>query len=137
VTYSGGGGGCYVGPPGVILVAAVGNLIGEAAAASRAKDAAVPRWRDHQVCTVILTNRRLICQVEGRWASFHYSGVTAVYPDLADRGVVLQLADPVPLRLHGLGAPSAMVYLCWALYGSPSSPATRHCNRCVSGRPGL
>ncbi|MCW2902437.1 MAG: hypothetical protein JWO67_4702 [Streptosporangiaceae bacterium] len=117
VTYSGGGG-FYVGPPGVILAAAVGNLIGEAAAASRAREAAAPRWRDHQVSTVILTNRRLICQVEDRWASFHYSGVTAVYPDLANRGVVLQLADTVPLRLHGLGAPSAMVYLCWALHGA-------------------
>jgi hypothetical protein len=93
-------------------------MIGQAAATSRAKQAAVPRWRDQQETTVILTNRRALCQVDGQWLSFHYSGVTAVYPDLAERRVVLEFSDTGPLGLHGLAAPSAMAYLCWAIYGA-------------------
>lgn len=108
----------YIGPPGMILAATVGSMIGEAAAKSRAKQAAMICWRDHLHTTAILTDRRVICQVDGQWASFHYSGVTALYPDLPNRSVVLEFADTVPLRLQGLAAPSAMAYLCWAIYGA-------------------
>jgi hypothetical protein len=108
----------FIGSPGMVLAAAAGNMIGEAAAKSRARQAAETRWRDHQNSTVILTNRRVICQVDGQWASFHHSGVTALYPDLPNRSVVVEFADTVPLCLHGLAAPTAMVYLCWAIYGA-------------------
>lgn len=112
------GGGVYFGPPAVVLAGLLAGAAADRAAAARARAAAAPRWREHQVSRVLLTTQRLVCMVNGSWMSFYYRHVTALYPDLVQsRSVTLEFGDAcVPLRLEGMHVPTISTYLCWALH---------------------
>ncbi|MCK9897180.1 hypothetical protein [Frankia sp. AgB32] len=79
--------------------------------------ASVPRWREFAPASVIVTDRRLLCEVHGRWLSFYPSGAAAIYPDPADWSVVLAFDDTEPLRFSGLTGPALAVAVVWLAYG--------------------
>ena len=84
----------------------------------RAADAASQQqWRDGQHTQMFLTNRRIICQVNGRWLSFAYGQVSACYPEPENNSMVLEFHSSEPLLIGGAEAPLAIAYLVWALYG--------------------
>jgi hypothetical protein len=84
-----------------------------------ARAAAETSWREHQQVRLLITDRRLLCQVSGgRWLSFYYSAATAMYPEPGAWTVVLDFHEAVPLRIAGVGAPCTAVVATWALHGS-------------------
>lgn len=94
------------------------TALGNSSRRAAARNEAALRWREHQTAHVLLTNRRLVCNVAGRWLSFYYSAVTAVYPEPLNWSVVLDFADTQPLRLTGPGGLTSAIYAVWALHGS-------------------
>ena len=98
-----------VGSPGFVVGALAVTAMSNAAARSRAAAASVPQWREWQVSQVYLTNRRIVAGVGGRWLSFDYSAMTAVYPELGSATLVCQFDSAEPLLLSGDAAALAAV----------------------------
>ena len=71
---------------GVLAVSAIAN----ASARSRAAAQATPQWREWQTTTVYVTSQRLAVHASGRWLSFEYRAITAVYPEVASATLVCQ-----------------------------------------------
>jgi type II secretory pathway pseudopilin PulG len=81
--------------------------------------AAAVRWRDQQQSRVVVTDRRLLCQVHAKgWVSFDHATTTAIQPVPETRGVVLEYPDTAPVRLSGPVTSQIMVIVVWALYGA-------------------
>lgn len=94
---------------------ALGNASRRAAAEATART----QWRDHQRVRVIVTDRRLLCQLrDGRWLSFRYRDAVAVYPEPAVWSLVMDFPDGSPVRLGGMGSPIACVAAVWAVHGA-------------------
>ncbi len=86
---------------------------------SAAQAAAVERWREHQPVRLLVTERRLLCQLaNARWLSFYYNSVQAMYPEPENWSVVFDFQQAEPLRIGGLAAPSTAVIATWALHGA-------------------
>ncbi|OUD87383.1 hypothetical protein BC477_05260 [Clavibacter michiganensis subsp. michiganensis] len=83
--------------------------IGNASRRSAAEAQAAERWRELQPVRLVISDRRLLCQVGGRWLAFWYAGMTAVYPEVREWALVCQFPDVEPLRLRGVDAPIAAV----------------------------
>ncbi|ONH22410.1 hypothetical protein BL253_35785 [Pseudofrankia asymbiotica] len=92
---------------------AMGNNARRSAAAAEA----AYRWREHQRTQVVLTSERVVCNANGRWLSFYFSGVTAFYPEPMNWSVVFEFGDAVPLRLVGESGAAIATYAAWALHG--------------------
>jgi hypothetical protein len=81
--------------------------------------AAAARWRDQQQSRVVVTDRRLLCQVHAKgWVSFDHATATAIQALSETRGVVLEYPDTAPVRLSGPVTAQLMVIVVWALYGA-------------------
>jgi hypothetical protein len=91
---------------------ALSNSQARAAAARQAQ----VRWREHQHTRVLVTDRRLLCELGGRWLSFYYNCSHGFYPDLMQYGVVLDFRDTAPVALSGPSAPFLAVYIAYVLY---------------------
>jgi hypothetical protein len=89
---------------------------------SRAQDAAfaaAARWRDQQQVRVVVSDRRLLCQVHAKgWVSFDHAAVTAIRAVPEKHGVVLEYPDSAPMCLSGPLTAQIMVIVVWALYGA-------------------
>ena len=111
-------GGFFFGPPAFVLAGAAASGIGNATRRSAAVAAAQPAWREWQPSRVIVTNQRLICQAGGRWLSFYYAAMTAVYPEVEKWTLVCEFAGNVnPLLLSGLNAPTISVLTVLLTHG--------------------
>jgi hypothetical protein len=94
------------------------TAIGNASRRATAEAVARTRWREYQPVRLIITDRRLLCQVVGgRWLSFHYRGAAAIYPEPAVWSLVIDFPDSAPIRVGGMGSPIASVAAVWAVYG--------------------
>jgi hypothetical protein len=109
--------GVYAGRPAFVLAGLAATAIGNVAERSAAQSRARAQWREHVTCRLVVTDQRLLCHVRGRWLSFHYSGITALYPDVANRSLVCQFADTEPLLLWGDHAPFAAVMTVMKTHG--------------------
>lgn len=110
VTY-GQGGFLAVGPPLFTI-----GMLAHSAAVNRSarKDAealAAAQWRELQYSPVLVTDRRLVIHANGRWLSFYYGAVTAVYPEVDQFTLVVDFEGAEPLRLEGPDVPTAAVLL--------------------------
>ena len=81
--------------------------------------AAAARWREHQQARVLVTDRRLLCQltVEG-WVSFPHAEATAIRVVPDTRSVVLEYPDVAAVCLSGPVSTQIAVVIVWALYGA-------------------
>jgi hypothetical protein len=117
VTYSTGGGFFY-GHPAFVLTGVAAMAIGNASRRSAAQAQAQTQWRDFQPARVIVTNQRLICWADGRWLTFSYSAMTAVYPEVDHWALVCEFGDvAVPLRITGVNAPLIAVMTILLTHG--------------------
>lgn len=78
-----------------------------AARRSNAEAAAHAQWREHQTVRLLVSNQRLMCNVNGQWLSFYYDAIAAVYPEIRQWTLVCQFHSTSPLLLHGASAPTA------------------------------
>lgn len=96
---------------GALAVQGVVNQRRKMAAARRA----VAQWRFSQICSVIVTNERLICTTAPHGlVSFWFGACTEFYPDLQQWTLTLAFDSTSPLRLSGLATPALSL---WSAYG--------------------
>jgi hypothetical protein len=92
---------------------------GNRSRAEQAAFAAAARWRDRQQSRVVVTDRRLLCQVAAKgWLSFDHRATTAIQPVPQTRSLVLEYPDTAPVCLSGPLIAEIMVVVVWALYGA-------------------
>ena len=93
--------------------------IGNASRRATAEAVVQTQWREYQPVRLIITDRRLLCQLAGgRWLSFYYRGAAAIYPEPAVWSLVMDFPDSAPVRVGGMGSPIASVAAVWAVYGA-------------------
>lgn len=81
--------------------------------------AAAARWRDRQQSRVVVTDQRLLCQLQSKgWVSFDHAEATSIQTGPERRGVVLEYRGTAPLCLSGAVSTQIMVSIVWALYGA-------------------
>lgn len=107
-----------VGPAAFVAAGLAVTALGNAAARSAAQREAMERWREAAPCRVVVSNRRIVVQVHGRWLSFYYSGMTAVHPHVGQWSLVCQFSDCEPLMLSGPGALAAAVLSVYQTHGA-------------------
>ncbi|MGH3663123.1 MAG: hypothetical protein ACRDT8_04520 [Micromonosporaceae bacterium] len=93
------------------------NAIGNASARRQAEAMAAAQWREHANARTIITNRRLLCDHQGRWLSFWHDGVMEFQVDLSSWLFVLRYQVGEPLMLHGPAAPWFAVIAAKLVYG--------------------
>lgn len=93
----------YFGHPLFVAAGLATNALGNAARRNAALARAQEQWREWQPSRVVVTNQRLVCLVSGRWLSFHYSAMTAVYPEISRWTLICQFPNVAPLLLAGHG----------------------------------
>ncbi len=101
--------GFLVGSPAFVLGGMAVAALGNASRRSADEAQAAERWRELQPVRLVISDRRLLCQVGGRWLAFWYAGMTAVYPEVREWALVCKFPDVEPLRLRGVDAPIAAV----------------------------
>lgn len=109
--------GFFWGNPAFVLAGVGATAIANSSRRKAAEAASRQRWREVQHTQMFLTERRIICQVNGRWLSFYYSAVSACYPEPENNSVVFEFHTVEPLLIGGPEAPLAAAYAVWALYG--------------------
>ena len=109
--------GFFWGHPAFVLGGLGVNAITNNSRRRAAEAASRQCWREIQHTQMFLTERRIICQANGRWLSFYYSAVSACYPEPQNNSLVLEFPSAEPLLIGGPEAPLASAYLVWALYG--------------------
>ncbi|WP_129545562.1 hypothetical protein [Arthrobacter dokdonensis] len=119
VTYSQSSG-FYFGRPAFVLAGLGINAISNAARRNAAANQAAAQWRERQPCRLVVSNQRLLCQVGGRWLSFYFSAVSAVYPEIEDWSLITQYDSAHPLLLSGVHVPAAALFTVLATHGSES-----------------
>jgi hypothetical protein len=110
-------GGFFFGYPLFVAAGVALSAAGNAARRSAAEATAREQWREHQGVRLVVSNQRLICNVNGQWLSFYYADMTAVYPEVDHWALVCQFGSTAPLLLQGLGVPSAALITVLMTYG--------------------
>lgn len=100
-------GGFFFGRPGFVLAGIAATAIDNASRRSAAQAQAQAQWREHQPVRLLVSNERLVCNVQGEWLSFYYSAMTAVYPEVQDWTLVCQFGRTSPMMLSGPYVPAA------------------------------
>lgn len=116
VHYSSGGGFAY-GHPAFVIGAMAVSGIANGIARSNARAQAAEQWRDWQTAHVLVSNRRLVVNASGRWLSFDYGAITAVFPEVRELTLVCQFPDSSPLLLQGSHSPLAAIMTTFATHG--------------------
>ncbi|MFV0427429.1 MAG: hypothetical protein ACK5KU_10410 [Beutenbergiaceae bacterium] len=110
--------GLYVGSPSFVLAGLALTALSNSAQRSAAQAHAKEQWRDFQTVQLLISNQRLMCKAHGRWLSFYFSHVTAVYPQVEQWTLVCEFASAEPLMLHGLSGPLAAILTTHFTLGS-------------------
>ncbi|MCI2266003.1 hypothetical protein [Sediminivirga luteola] len=127
VTYSTGGGFAF-GHPLFVAAALTAMSLGDRSTRKAAERQAAQQWRETQFSPVVVTDTRLIINAGGRWLSFYYDAVVAIYPEADHFTLVLDFGDRTePLRLVGPDAPSVGVWVLYRIFGAEA----------VAGHPSL
>jgi len=110
--------GLFLGGPLFVAAGLAMTAAGNRSRRDAALAAAALRWREQQAAQVLLTSERILCNANGRWMSFYFSGVTAFYPEPLNWSVVFEFGDTQPLRLAGESGPAIAAFSAWLLHGS-------------------
>jgi hypothetical protein len=103
------------GSPSVVVGAAVGDLIGNSVARSRAASLARAQWREFAHARVVVTETTTWCSLGGRWLAFDHHA--AMEYSVAGQNAVLTFADVEPLRLSGPSVWCHAVMFAYHRYG--------------------
>lgn len=109
--------GFYYGRPSFVVAGLAVTAIANAAQRNAAQNMARTQWREHCTARLVVSNHRLLLQVGGRWLSFDYSAMTAVFPEPQSWTLVCQFAAAEPLLLAGDHAPFAAVMTLYRTHG--------------------
>lgn len=109
--------GFYFGSPAFILAGLAVSGVTNARRRSAAQAEGATQWRERETIRFVVTNHRLLCLVGGRWTSFHYAAMTAVYPEVAAGVLVAEFQGVPPLRLTGPDTAVASVMTVFATHG--------------------
>lgn len=109
--------GFYFGRPAFVMAGLGISAMSNAARRNAAANQAAAQWRERQPCRLVVSNQRLLCQVGGRWLSFYFSRVTAVYPEVQDWSLITQYDSTSPLLLSGVHVPAAALLTVLATQG--------------------
>jgi hypothetical protein len=92
----------------------------------RARREAAPQWRPTQLLRVVVTNRRLWCQVAAptrlRWMNFNYDTITGLTLTPSHAALTFSFLNSEPLRLTGEWVPWCAAVIAHYRYG-PDAPA--------------
>lgn len=98
------------GRPSFVAAVLATSAVSTASARSRAQSIARAQWREDQQVDMLISDQRIWCRTAGRgWLRFDFDGITAVYPDLASRKLVMEFEQGEPLLLAGRLVPAACV----------------------------
>jgi len=123
VTYATSGG-FFFGHPLFVAAGVAMTAAGNAARRSAAEAAAQAQWREQQSVRLLVSNQRLVCNVNGQWLSFFYSAMTAVYPEVDRWSLVCQFDSTSPMLLSGPAIPEAALLTVLMTHGPEA--VTRH-----------
>lgn len=107
----------YFGRPAFVLAGLGATALSNSARRNAAAQQGAAQWRERQPCRLVVSNQRLMCQVGGRWLSFHFSAVTAVYPEVSEWSLITQYDSTSPLLLSGVHVPAAALFTVLATHG--------------------
>lgn len=110
--------GFFYGRPAFVLGGLAATAIGNRASRVRAETLAKEQWREHAPCRLVVTNQRLLVHAAGRWLSFDYATMTAVYPEPTQGALVCEFGGAEPLLLTGMHAPFAAVMTVFRTHGA-------------------
>jgi hypothetical protein len=111
-------GAVFAGGPAFMVGAVAGSMIARSRAKAQAAADAQIRWREHQHCLVVATDRRVLCDVAGLgWLSFWYSGAKEFYPDLQAWSVTIGYEETSPVRLHGPAVAGLIPWIARGILG--------------------
>ena len=106
------------GNPLLMLGGVVGSSIGNSRARASAQAMAATQWREHQFTDLVVTDRRLLAHVGGRWLEFWFDCITAMYPYANEGVLVLDFGnDCVPLRIATPEAAALSIWITHQLKG--------------------
>lgn len=123
----------YFGRPAFVLAGLGATAMSNAARRNAAANQAAVQWRERQPCRLVVSNQRLLCQVGGRWLSFYFSAVTAVYPEVGEWSLITQYDSTSPLLLSGVNVPAAALFAVLATHG-PDAVSAHPSLQCLSAR---
>lgn len=110
--------GFFFGHPAFVVAGLAATSIGNSTRRNAAQVASQATWRERQPARVIVTNQRLICHAGGRWLSFPYSSMQAVYPEVDKWTLICEFGDNVePLLLAGPQSPLISVMTVLLTHG--------------------
>ena len=116
-------GGFFFGSPGFVAGGLAATALVNRHNRRQAQAAAAPQWREVQHSRVLVSDRRLVCHVNGGWLDFALDAVVGVQIDLERWAFAADFGSrAVPLLLTGLAAPVAAVVSVFAMHG-PSGVA--------------
>lgn len=64
-----------------------------------------PRWREFLRVRTVLAAERILCDVDGQWASFWFAGTTQIGIDLSGWSLAFCFEEGAPLQLRGPDVP--------------------------------
>jgi hypothetical protein len=98
----------------------------------RAHREAAPQWRPTRLLRVVVTTRRLWCQVVGptlRWMNFNYDTITGLTLTASDDALTFSFLNSEPLRLAGEWVPWCAAVIAHYRYGPNARAVVPALNR--------
>lgn len=115
-------GGPLYGAAGIVAAGVTAADIPDPVTRQRIEATAAAQWGEVIPARVVLTDRRLVYQLYGRWSSFALNAIVDVLPNPVMRLVVLTFETMEPMRLRGPWAPWVGVALCKLVFDAPWPP---------------
>jgi hypothetical protein len=75
------------------------------------------QWRDHRNCQVVVTSKRIACELDGIWLSYLYADLIEFTPDVVEATFVARYHGSAPVLFAGPAAPALAVMAATALHG--------------------
>lgn len=105
-----------IGSPSYIIGTLAGNALGNAISRRVARTQAAACWREQQIGSVVLTNRRLSIGTRSGRLTFWHRGLAEFLPDPDAFTLTLVFYDTEPMRLRGPATPWLSVAMACLLY---------------------
>ncbi|WP_114560147.1 hypothetical protein [Desertihabitans aurantiacus] len=105
------------GRPGFVAAAVAATAIGNHRRRAAAQRMATAQWRETQLTRVVVTDQRVVCDLGGRWLTFDYATMSAVWPDVSGNAFVAAFHTTEPLLLGGPASNVVSVLALAALHG--------------------
>ncbi len=109
--------GFFYGRPAFVAAGLAVTALSNAAQRTTARNKARQQWREQCISRLVVSNHRLLVRTRGRWLSFDYASMTAVFPEPTSWGLVCQFSGAEPLLLTGDHAPFVAVMTLYRTHG--------------------